>query len=41
MYKMANMDETPIYLNMHTSTTVQVIVSKKLVLEHKDKNTKE
>ena len=34
----ANMDETPLYLNMSTSTTVQTIGSKQLILEHKDEN---
>ena len=38
---MANMDETPIYLNMFTSPTVQTIGSKLLIIEHKDKNIKE
>ena len=30
---MANMDETPIWLNMPTSTTVQIIGSKKVNIE--------
>ena len=34
----ANMDETPLYLNMSTSTTVQTIGSKQLILEQKDEN---
>ena len=34
LYAMANMDNTPIYLNMPSPTTVQITWSKKLILEH-------
>ena len=36
-YSMANMDETPKYLNMPTSPTVKQLDQRKFILEHKDK----
>ena len=37
---MANIDETPLYSNMCTSTTVQTIRSNKVILKHKKNKVK-
>ena len=41
LYAMANIDETPIYFNMPTSTTVKTIGSKKVKIKTQAQETEE